>query len=248
MDLGFEGVEEQDDKTIASVPSSLFEEESVRKIFGRFSLAYTLDTIEQQNWNAGWEQSFEPVVIGNFAAVRASFHKPVEGVTHDIIVTPKMSFGTGHHATTYMMIAQMQELGFKGASVIDFGTGTGVLAILAEKLGAGDILAIDNDEWSINNAKENLEANNCSHTVLLLADKMTHNAKAGFILANINLNVIAANLQLIREACHAGTLVLLSGFLAENEEQMQQILSAGGFHIVKNVYKNNWMAMLVKLQ
>jgi ribosomal protein L11 methyltransferase len=248
MGIGFEGIEEQEELTIASIPSSLFNEESVKKIFVDFSLNYSLGKIEQQNWNASWEQSFEPVVIDDFAAVRASFHKPVLGVQHDIIITPKMSFGTGHHATTYMMMQQMQAIDFKNKSVIDFGTGTAVLAILAEKLGAQSILAIDNDEWSINNAGENVEANHCSNIALVLADKMPGHKKADIILANINLNVIAANLDLVKEACFAHTDVLLSGFLSGDEQQMHSILSKHGLRIIKNIYKNNWMAILAKGQ
>jgi ribosomal protein L11 methyltransferase len=248
MGIGFEGIEEQEELTIASIPSSLFKEESVRKIFADFSLNYSLGNVEQQNWNASWEQSFEPVVIGDFAAVRASFHQPVLGVQHDIIITPKMSFGTGHHATTYMMMQQMQALDFKDKSVIDFGTGTGVLAILAEKLGAKNILALDNDEWSINNAKENLEANHCSKISLVLADEMPGHNKAGILLANINLNVIAANLGRLKKACFANTDILLSGFLSEDEQQMHDLLSKHGFGIIKNIYKNNWMTILAKGQ
>lgn len=248
MGIGFEGVEEQEDQAIASIPSSGFDEEEVKQIFNRFSLDYAVNKIEQQNWNASWEQSFEPVVINDFAAVRASFHQPIPGVQHDIIITPKMSFGTGHHATTYMMMQEMQALDFKNKSVIDFGTGTGVLAILAEKLGAQNILAIDNDEWSINNANENLIANDCTRISLILADEMIAENKADILLANINLNVIAANLERIREACFTDTEVLLSGFLADDEQQMHEILTKTGFRIVKNTYKNNWMAILAILK
>ncbi len=246
MDEGFEGIEEKADSTIASVPTPAFDGEVVSRIFKQFRVEYSLATVLQQNWNASWEESFEPVLVDDFAVVRAAFHQPVNGIKYDIIVTPKMSFGTGHHATTFMMLQAMQELDFGGRSVIDFGTGTGVLAILAEKMGATDLIAIDYDQWSINNAKENLEANNCTKTRLLLADKMITGEKADFILANINLNVIRENLNRIKEACNGHTRVLISGFLVEDESQMLDILSAGGFYIVKNIYKNNWMAMLIK--
>ena len=112
-----------------------------------------------------WESQLQPVTINNFAGIRASFHKPLENVEHEIIITPKMSFGTGHHATTFLMIELMQKINFKNKKVLDFGTGTGILAILAEKLGAASVLAIDYDEWSINNASENIEANNCKRII-----------------------------------------------------------------------------------
>jgi ribosomal protein L11 methyltransferase len=117
------------------------------------------NTIPEQNWNEEWEQNFQPVVVDDFCAVRAHFHAPISTVKHEIIITPKMSFGTGHHATTYMMMQQMQNIDFNNKSVFDFGTGTGILAILAEKCGAKEIIAIDNDEWSYKNAEENLEMN-----------------------------------------------------------------------------------------
>jgi ribosomal protein L11 methyltransferase len=246
MDSGFEGVEEREDSTIASVPAAAFDKEAVNRIFKQFRVDYNLDTVAQQNWNARWEGSFEPVLVDDFAVVRAAFHQPVNGIKYDIVVTPKMSFGTGHHATTFMMLQAMRELDFTGRSVVDFGTGTGVLAILAEKMGSIDILAIDYDQWSINNAKENLEANNCSKTRLLLSDKMTAEKKVDFILANINLNVIKDNLSIIKDACDEHTQVLISGFLVDDEPNMADVLSANGFYIVKNIYKNNWMAMLIK--
>ena len=120
---------------------------------------YKYSIIEDKNWNEEWESQLQPVTINNFAGIRASFHEPLKNVEHEIIITPKMSFGTGHHATTFLMVEQMEKINFKNKTVLDFGTGTGILAILAEKLGAASVLAIDYDEWSINNALENIEAN-----------------------------------------------------------------------------------------
>src|SRR5205085_7037613 len=137
-----------------------------------------------------WEKNFERVIIDDFVAIRAPFHKPIQKVTHEIVITPKMSFGTGHHATTFMMIQQMQDVDFKNKKVLDFGTGTGILAILAEKLGATKITAIDNDEWSISNANENIKTNNCRNIQLLLSDSPMLSQKFDVILANINKSVI----------------------------------------------------------
>ena len=139
MDAGFEGVEELETSTIITISKPLYVEETVKPLFEMFGVSYTIQPIDQQNWNAQWESSFEPVRVENFAAIRASFHPPVTDVTHEIIITPKMSFGTGHHATTYLMIQEMAELDFNGKTVTDFGTGTAVLAILAEKLGAKEV-------------------------------------------------------------------------------------------------------------
>ena len=210
-------------------------------------MPYTFSKVEQQNWNAQWEQSFEPVQVDDFAVIRASFHAPVAGVKHDIIITPKMSFGTGHHATTFLMIQEMSALNFTGKTVIDFGTGTGVLAILAEKLGATTLLGIDNDDWSINNAKENIAANDCLRITLKKADEMTADNKADIILANINLNVIIANIVLIKNACLPNADILLSGLLKEDEAQMSEVLTKNGFQIQKIIHKNNWIAILTHL-
>lgn len=247
MDMGFEGIEENEKETIASIPETLFEEEAIKAIFQQFEVPYTFSKVEQQNWNAQWEQSFEPVQVDDFAVIRASFHAPVAGVKHDIIITPKMSFGTGHHATTFLMIQEMSALDFTDKTVIDFGTGTAVLAILAEKLGATAILGIDNDEWSINNAKENIAANDCQHITLQKADEMTADKKADIILANINLNVIIANILLIKNACLPKADILLSGLLKEDETQMTEILTKNGFYIQKIIHKNNWIAILTHL-
>ncbi len=126
-------------------------------------LSFSKTIIEETNWNQVWESNFDPVIVDDFVAVRAHFHEPIKNVQHEIVITPKMSFGTGHHATTYMMMQQMRELDFAGKNVFDFGTGTGVLAILAEKLGAQKVIAIDNDDWSIENADENVKRNNCTN-------------------------------------------------------------------------------------
>ena len=131
---------------------------------------------------------FEPVVINNFVAIRPSFHIAINNVTHDLIITPKMSFGTGHHATTHLMIELMEIIDFKNKTVVDFGTGTGVLAILAEKCGASKIVGVDYDEWSIRNANENVEANDCHKIILMTTKNLSGIDVADIVLANINLN------------------------------------------------------------
>lgn len=246
LDCGFDAAEEGDQETMVSIRAAAYDEAKVREIFDRFRVAFSIDTVQQKNWNATWEESFEPVIVGSFAAVRAAFHAPVPGVRHDVIITPKMSFGTGHHATTFMMIEAMQQLELDGKSVIDFGTGTAVLAILAEKMGAASVLGIDNDEWSMRNARENIEANNCRHITLLLAETMTVDKQADIILANINLNVIVANLENIKASAHGDTAIVLSGFLVTDEAQLAASVANTGFQVIKTFHNNNWLAMLIK--
>ncbi|MFT3980884.1 MAG: 50S ribosomal protein L11 methyltransferase [Ferruginibacter sp.] len=244
LDAGYEGVEESNDGYIVSVKEDDFNREDLDAVMKLNDTAYTLQTVAQQNWNAAWESSFDPVLVDSFAVIRASFHAPVAGVQHDIIITPKMSFGTGHHATTYLMIEQMQHIDFSGKTVIDFGTGTGVLAILAEKLGAASVVATDNDEWSIHNSEENIAANACTHIRLLLADNWPEELEpANIILANINLNVILANLQAIRDAALPGAIVLFSGLMTGDEAQISTALEATGFHIIKILHNNGWICL-----
>lgn len=244
MDAGYDGVEEGDEEIIISIHKELYNEAWLQHLMQDHGVSYYTQTIESQNWNAQWEQSFAPVQVGDFAAIRASFHAAIPGVLYDIIITPKMSFGTGHHATTYLMMEQMQQINFKNKSVLDFGTGTGVLAILAEKLGAAKIIATDNDEWSINNAMENMEANQCSGIELIHAqDLLTNMEKVDVILANINLNVIIANLDAIKSCCSAQSVVLFSGILKEDQEKICEALQAKGLGIINIVHRNGWICI-----
>lgn len=247
MDIGYEGAEEINDETIISIKEETFDEAALKEIMEQLNTAYTFSKVAQQNWNAQWESSFEPVQVNDFALIRASFHEAKEGVAHDIIITPKMSFGTGHHATTYLMIEQMSALDFTNKPVIDFGTGTAVLAILAEKMGAANVLAIDNDEWSISNSKENIEANQCQKIELLLAEEMVANEKASIILANINLNVIVGNLDKIKGSAQNGAFVLFSGLLKEDEETISRALTGNGFQIIKISHRNGWISLLTSV-
>ncbi len=215
--IEFEGFEENDGFIKAYISQEQFNEAELNKIAEPFSLSYQTKEIPQQNWNAVWESHFDPVVIDDFVAVRAHFHLPISTVQHEIIITPKMSFGTGHHATTTMMIKQMRNIDFKNRNVFDFGTGTGVLAILAEKLGAASVLAIDNDEWSIDNSKENIAKNGCDK--IKVEQRSDANVQQCFdvILANINRNIILDNLSFLSSQLNRNGTLLLSGLLAEDE-------------------------------
>ncbi|MEO7048333.1 MAG: 50S ribosomal protein L11 methyltransferase, partial [Ferruginibacter sp.] len=178
-----------------------------------------------------------------FAEIRASFHKRSENVKYDIEVTPKMSFGTGHHATTYLMMETMSHLSFKNKIVLDFGTGTGVLAILAEKMGAEKIIAIDNDDWSINNATENFNANGCTKIELQKADTIPDAVKADILLANINLNIITANLSKIVNACNNAGIILFSGIMVKDKQIILDALNSVGITIINCYERQNWIAI-----
>lgn len=244
---GFEGFEEGSNCLIAFIPEEDFDEKVFEDIIEKFpNLTYTRSVVENINWNADWESSFDPVIVDDFVAVRASFHASNNSVKHDIIITPKMSFGTGHHATTYMMLEQMRNIDFAGKKVLDFGTGTGVLAILAERLGAAEIVAIDHDEWSIGNAQENINSNECRLITLLRKNKLLYREEFDIILANINLLVIKENANGISNACKSNAILLLSGFLEADEVAISDSLTPFSFRLVNSVEKNGWISVQMR--
>ena len=245
--FNFEGFEETEQCLKAFIAEDMLENESITTIAGLFpDVSYKKSVIENINWNQQWEENFHPVIVENFVAIRAHFHPAITEVEHEIIITPKMSFGTGHHATTYMMIEQMQEINFVGKKVLDFGTGTGVLAILAEKKGAIDILAIDNDEWSIENSKENITQNNCTAIKIIFKDFIKTPDKFDVILANINLNIILTNLPSIAAAANDTAVILLSGFLKHDEITIKNALITNSLEHTSTLQRGDWIAITAK--
>ena len=245
-ELNFNGFEESDNHLKAFIAEEIFNEEEWAAVLQLFPLLpYTKSIVENINWNQQWENSFEPVLVNDFMGIRAGFHQPITNVQYEIIITPKMSFGTGHHATTHMMVEQMQGIDFAGTNVLDFGTGTGILAILAEKLGATKVFAIDNDEWSITNAKENIQLNNCTKIIIEQHDAIFQNDKYDVILANINLNVITANLEAIKLVAIPTAKILLSGFLKENEQELLESIALNGFNYISTIQKGQWIAIQI---
>jgi ribosomal protein L11 methyltransferase len=242
-DLNFEGFEEETNTLKAFIEKSLFNKEELAETAKQFKLTYTTFELPDTNWNKEWESNFKPVVIENFCAVRADFHAAIKNAQHEIIITPKMSFGTGHHATTYMMIQQMQQIDFRKKHVMDFGTGTGVLAILAKKLGADSVVAIDNDEWSIENAKENFIRNNVENIDLRLANHPVANKVCDIIFANITRNVIQENFSLFNQYLHNNGILLLSGLLNEDESLITSLASAFNFVLDKKLQRENWISI-----
>ena len=244
---GFESFEETDTTLKAFIKEDEFDQVDLDEIITPLNLNYTSSVIPQQNWNAQWESSFEPIIVGNFVSIRAAFHQPVTNVKHEIIITPKMSFGTGHHATTYMMIEQMEGIDFTNKTVVDFGTGTAVLAILAEKMGASYIDAIDYDEWSIENSVENAAANDCTKIKLIQAETIVTGKLYDAILANINLNVITDNIAAIKAISKKGSIVLLSGFIKADEPFMLKMLAETGIQPLKTLQKLEWICILAEV-
>ncbi|HEV7782024.1 MAG TPA: 50S ribosomal protein L11 methyltransferase [Chitinophagaceae bacterium] len=242
-EYGFDGFEEQENLLNAFIPAADFDESVLQEVATKHQVSYNTVIIEETNWNATWESSFQPVVVDDFVAIRADFHEPVQGVEQEIIITPKMSFGTGHHATTYMMIQQMRQIDFTDKTVFDFGTGTGVLSILAEKSGASSVVAVDNDEWSITNAAENLQRNDCSKVKLVKAGTITGDGRYDIILANINKNVILGNFSSLAGQLSPGGILLLSGLLEGDETDI--LMTASNFPLVFSVKetRNKWISL-----
>lgn len=246
-EIKFYAFEQIENLLLAYINAADFDEKKLEELLGE-GIFFTKEIIEKENWNQIWESSIKPVIVHDFAAIRPSFHEPIKNVKHDLIITPKMSFGTGHHVTTFLMIEMMEEINFGNKTVIDFGTGTGVLAILAEKCGAEEITAIDYDEWSINNAHENIFANDCKSISIENRNDLSDLGPVDIILANINLDVItnaATSLSLLLKSC---SLLLASGFLLKDEMAIQNIMEEKNVFIKRIKKKGDWLAILFQKQ
>ena len=231
--------------------STEFEAQEIEKeleiIFNQHNLTYSKSIIKEENWNAIWESNFEPVRVGDFVGIRAHFHPTFEpAVQFEIKITPKMSFGTGHHATTFSVMQMMEHVNFIGKSVYDFGTGTGVLAILAEKLGASQVLAVDNDDWCIENANENILNNDSKVILIKKVDTAYQDSQFDIILANVNRHIIEANMHELTQVAHLGTDLILSGLLIEDQEDMIKLATEKGWNFVKSQPLNGWVSLLFK--
>jgi ribosomal protein L11 methyltransferase len=244
-EAGCEGFEETESTLVASFPESDFNEELIDAISKENGVSFIKATIPQQNWNAAWEAGFEPVSIPSFCTVRASFHPPATDTPYEIIITPKMSFGTGHHATTVLMMDAMKDMNFAGKKVLDFGTGTGILAILAAKLGAKEILAIDNDEWSVENTSENIEANGVSDIQVAIGSLEIAEIAAPFdvVLANINRHILLEYMPQMHTMLRPGGILLLSGILSADEPIIQESAGNVGFIGEFTHQQGDWLAM-----
>lgn len=241
---GYEGFEETPGALKACITEPSFDAAALEAIVTPLHFTYTWQAIAPRNWNAEWEQQYHPVVVHNFAGVRAAFHAPLTGVQHEIVITPKMSFGTGHHATTWQMMLLMQDLPFEGTSVFDFGSGTGVLAILAEKLGASRVLAMDVDDWCIENAMENATQNQCSRVQVVQADAPPAGATFDVILANINRHILWQHMQGLSKLLKPGGALLLSGFYTHENELMVAAAAEQQLQLQLQSEREGWSCLL----
>lgn len=210
--------------------------------------------IPYQNWNVLWESNFEPIRIDDFVAVRADFHPPMvdekgeQAVLFDLIINPKMAFGTGHHETTYMMMQLMRDISFKGKKVLDYGCGTGILAILASKLQAEYIEAVDIEVASFENTIENCIINDIQNVKAFEGTlEIIEASDFDIILANINRNVILDSLFSLKNKLNTEGVLLISGFLKEDETIMKEAVLKSGFKIIQTNQRGNWLCMRLNM-
>mgnify|MGYP003575346821 CR=1 FL=1 len=242
--LELTGFEEADDKLIAYAEENNYDEAAITAIAEQLNTTFSIEAVSERNWNEEWEKNFEPVVIDGFCSIRADFHAKPSNVTYDIVITPKMSFGTGHHATTASMISLMRGIDFAGKEIFDFGTGTGILAILAEQLGATKILAIDNDEWSYVNAVENCERNKAQH--IEVQQNVIENIgqqQFDIILANINRHILLAYMKQMSSCTKQNGILLLSGILSEDVAMIRAAAEENSFVFAQQKTEGNWVCM-----
>ena len=214
-------------------------------IFNQYELTYYKSVIKEQNWNAVWESNFDPIRVGDFVGIRAHFHPEFEPkVAHDLKITPKMSFGTGHHPTTYSMIELMQRIDFKAKSVYDFGTGTGILAILAEKLGAKKVHAVDNDDWCVENALENIQNNASKVITIEKVDSAFQKDQYDIVLANVNRHIIEANMEELTLTSKPGGILVLSGLLIEDQLDMIELAGSKAWIFQEAQPLDGWVSLL----
>lgn len=248
--IGFDAFIEQEDSFEASINKFLFDEASIKKIFSYYSstskIEYSLHEIQEKNWNEAWEKDHEPVIIRDICMIRAEFHKVTKRYPIDIIINPKMSFGTGHHETTRMMIEILLDLYIENGSVLDVGCGTGILSIISEKRGAEKITALDTDSNAAENALENLNLNKCSNIDVMKGDILTLDKRLTFdiILVNISRNIIIGDFPYYVEHMKKEGKLILSGFLAEDNQKIIQKAETHALKLTNKITENNWSALV----
>jgi ribosomal protein L11 methyltransferase len=253
-DAGFDTFMETEKGFEAYVELEKYDKEQLKAIKEKYSLqtpvVFYQDKIEKKNWNEEWEKSYEPINVDDRCLIRAHFHKPDKKYKYEIIITPKMSFGTGHHQTTYLMVKNQMDIDHEGKRVMDAGCGTAILSIMASKLGAKEVEAFDIDDWSVVNGKENMEVNLCNNINLQQGKLSAFTFRKPFdiILANINKNVLLEEIQQYAGYMTSGSLLLLSGFY---EKDIPDLLSEAAKYKLKEVRRDNretWASLLLKLE
>jgi len=244
-ELGFESFMEDDKGFRAYIKSNkdFSAEQAIDSLFlpEGVSINFEVNSIADKNWNEVWESNFEPILVDNKCLVRASFHTNFPKTNYEIVIDPKMSFGTGHHQTTHLMINALLNTDVAGLTVLDMGCGTGVLAILAEMKGAAKVVAIDNDEWAYRNSLENVAENNCTKTEVLLGDATLLAGKHfDLIIANINLNILLNDLSTYKSSLNVNGKLFMSGILRSDVSTLIQASEKLGLKHQETFYRDDW--------
>jgi ribosomal protein L11 methyltransferase len=253
-EMGFDSFwEESEGVFFTSIEEEKFDQAGTEAILEKYKqltkLAYQFEREPKQNWNKTWEENYEPVFIGENCVIRADFHALNKNFEYDMIINPKMSFGTGHHETTALCVEQLMNLDLEGKKVADIGCGTGILSIMALKKKAKEVIACDVEDWAVANAKENVQANGFSLSKFHVfygtaAQIQIHDFDA--VLANINLNILLAEMPIYSQLLVKGGVLILSGFY---QHEIPQIVAKGGelgLRLQKQSVKNNWTAVLLE--
>lgn len=246
-EVGFESFVETDKGLEAYIQKDLWFDEILNDLYILqsldFNITYTFKEIEQVNWNIEWEKNFEPIHVDNQVSVIAPFHEKTN-LAYEIVIEPKMSFGTGHHATTHLMIKHLLALELTNKSVLDMGTGTGILAIFAEMKGATAIDAIDIDEWCYINTLENIERNNCKNITAYQGDaSLLQSQQYDVIIANINRNILLNDMKHYNQCLKEGGILLLSGFYTQDIPVIEKCCNEYGITLQKQYAKDNWIGL-----
>jgi ribosomal protein L11 methyltransferase len=251
-EIGFESFTEESDGINAYIIEDQLDKTALATIFDQYktmtAIDWELKEVEKQNWNEVWENSYEAIEVDNQCRVRASFHEPDPAFEYEIVINPKMSFGTGHHETTSMMLAHQLGIDHAQKSVLDVGSGTGILAIMAGLKGANYIVAFDIEEWAAENARENAELNNCPQIIVrqgTIQDEPQY--KYDIVLANINRNILLREIPVYQTFMKDKALLLVSGFYENDAEDIAEMAQSVGLKQIGIKTKNNWASLVFEL-
>jgi ribosomal protein L11 methyltransferase len=250
-EAGFESFVETDEGLQAYIQEELFDENTLNELIERYKDAAEINsswkTLERKNWNEEWEKSYEPIEVGERIRVRAVFHEPDPRFQFDLLIQPKMSFGTGHHETTWLVMNEQLNLPHAGISVMDVGCGTGILTILADKLGAGNLLGFDIDEWAVENTRENFAMNHLPETAgvfLGTIDDVSVDRQFEGILANINRNILLAEIPKYVSHLKNGGWLVTSGFYETDQADIERCAEENGLKKIRSNTRNQWATVV----